>query len=62
LPLTFWFSHQYPICSPLLPHSCYMPRPSHPSWPDHSNYTWRRVQVMKLHIMQFSSYLFTLHV
>jgi hypothetical protein len=24
-----------------------MPRPSHPSWLDHSNYTWRRVQVMK---------------
>jgi hypothetical protein len=47
-------SHQYPICIPLLPHSCYMPRPSHPSWLDYSNYTWRRVQVMKLLIMQFS--------
>jgi hypothetical protein len=23
-------------------------------WPDHSNYTWRRVQIMKLLIMQFS--------
>jgi hypothetical protein len=34
------------------PHSCYMPCPS-PPWFDHSNYTWRRVQVMKL-IMQFS--------
>jgi hypothetical protein len=22
--------------------------PSHPPWLDHSNYTWRRVQVMKL--------------
>jgi hypothetical protein len=29
------------------PHSCYMPRPSHPFWLYHSNYTWRRVQVMK---------------
>jgi hypothetical protein len=29
-----------------------MPRPSHPSWLDCSNYTWRRVQVMK-----FLSYL-----
>jgi hypothetical protein len=29
------------------PHSCYMPRPSHPPWLDHSNYTWRRIQVMK---------------
>jgi hypothetical protein len=24
----FWLSHQYPICIPLLPHSCYMLRPS----------------------------------
>jgi hypothetical protein len=31
-----------------LPHSCYIPRRSHPSWLDHCNYTWRRVQVMKL--------------
>jgi hypothetical protein len=22
-------SHQYPICTPLLPHSCYMSSPSH---------------------------------
>jgi hypothetical protein len=36
------------------PPSCYMPSPSHPPWLDHSNYTWRRVQVMKLLIMQFS--------
>jgi hypothetical protein len=30
---------------------------SHPPWLDHSNYTWRRVQVMKLLIMQLSSSL-----
>jgi hypothetical protein len=24
-----------------------MPCPSHPSWLVHSNYTWRRVQVIK---------------
>jgi hypothetical protein len=35
------------------PHSCYMPCPSQPPWLDLSNYTWRRVQVMKLLIMQF---------
>jgi hypothetical protein len=29
--LSIWLSHRYPICIPLLPHSCYMPRPSHPS-------------------------------
>jgi hypothetical protein len=33
---------------------CYMSFPSHPPWFDHSNYTWRSVQVMKLLIMQFS--------
>jgi hypothetical protein len=33
---------------------CYMPCPSHPPLLDRSNYTWRRVQVMKLPIMQFS--------
>jgi hypothetical protein len=25
-----------------------MPCLSHPPWFDHSNYTWRRIQVMKL--------------
>jgi hypothetical protein len=53
-PLFFWVSHKYTICIPILPHSCYMPCPSHPPWLDHSNYTWRRVQPMKLLIMQFS--------
>jgi hypothetical protein len=27
--------------------------PSHPPWLDHSNYTWRTVQVMKLLIVHF---------
>jgi hypothetical protein len=36
------------------PHSCYMSCPSHLPRLDHSNYTWRWVQVMKLLIMQFS--------
>jgi hypothetical protein len=35
-------------------YSWYMPCPSHPPWLDHSNYTWWRVQVMKLLIMQLS--------
>jgi hypothetical protein len=34
--------------------SGYMTCPPHPPWLDHSNYTWRRVQIMKLLIMQFS--------
>jgi hypothetical protein len=52
--LSFWLSHQYSTSIPLLPYSCYMPRQSNPSWLDHSNYTWRRVQVMKLLVMQVS--------
>jgi hypothetical protein len=36
------------------PHLCYMSCPSDLPWFDHSNYTWRRVQVMKFLIMQFS--------
>jgi hypothetical protein len=31
-----------------------MPCPSHPPWLDHSNYTWRALQVMKFLIMHFS--------
>jgi hypothetical protein len=53
--LSFWLSHQYPICI-RLPHSCYMPCPSHSPSLDHSNYTWRRVQVMKLEITLFEIY------
>jgi hypothetical protein len=51
--LSFWLSHQYPIRIPCLPHSCYMPCPSHPPWLDQPNYVWQGVQVMKLLIMQF---------
>jgi hypothetical protein len=29
-----------------------MPCPAHPFWLDHYTYTWRRVQLMKLLIMQ----------
>jgi hypothetical protein len=43
----FWLSHQYPICIPRLPHSCYMPCPSHPPWLDHSNCVWRGVQSVR---------------
>jgi hypothetical protein len=28
--LSFWLSHQYPICILLITHSCYMPWSSHP--------------------------------
>jgi hypothetical protein len=36
------------------PHSGYMPRPLRPPWLDFSNYTWRRVKITKLLVMQFS--------
>jgi hypothetical protein len=41
---------------PSSPHSCYMPRPSHSLRLDYSNYTWRRVQITKLLVMQFSPF------
>jgi hypothetical protein len=40
---------------PLLPHSCYMPCPSHPPWLDYSNCTWRRVQIMTLLVLYRST-------
>jgi hypothetical protein len=55
--LSYWLSHQNPIRIPLRHNSCYMPCPLHPPWLDDSNYTWRRVQVMKLLIMQFSKWI-----
>jgi hypothetical protein len=48
---SFRLPHQHHICIPTLPNLCYVPCPSHPPWLEYSNYTWRRVQVMKLFIM-----------
>jgi hypothetical protein len=42
------FPTKYLTRVPLLPHLCYMPCLSHRPWLDHSNYTWRRVHVMKV--------------
>jgi hypothetical protein len=39
---------------PLLPHSCHMSRPPYPPRLYNSNYTWRRVEIMKLLVMQLS--------
>jgi hypothetical protein len=47
------FPHQYPMCIPLLLHSCYMPYPSHHPLLGHSNYMWRRVHAMKFLRMLF---------
>jgi hypothetical protein len=35
-------------------HACFIPCSSRPPWLHHSNYIWRKVQFMKLLIMQFS--------
>jgi hypothetical protein len=40
-------------------HSCYMLHPFHSPWLDHFDYTWLRVQVTKLLVMQFSHPAFT---
>jgi hypothetical protein len=46
-------SHKNPIFIPHFIYWCYAPSPSLPPWLQLSNYTRRRVQVMKLLIMQF---------
>jgi hypothetical protein len=43
------------------PHSCYVPRQSHPSRLNRLNYTWWRVQIVELLIMQSFSTLPSLH-
>jgi len=48
------FLHQTPVCNSLLPHTCYMPRPSHSSWFDHPNDVWWGVQIVKLLILYVS--------
>jgi hypothetical protein len=36
------------------PHTCYIPCTSYRPWFNHSNYTWRKLQAMKLINMMFS--------
>jgi hypothetical protein len=45
--LSFWLSHQYPICIPLLPHSCSIPRPSHPSSLRYFLYLWMKTPLWR---------------
>jgi hypothetical protein len=52
-PLSFRFS-DWDVCILHVPHSSYMPRPSHPPSFDHPN-IWRRIQIMKFFIMLFPS-------
>jgi hypothetical protein len=57
----FLLSHQYPIYIALLPHSSHIPCPSHPPRLDHSNYTWRRVQAIKLRLHHFNPAFYCRH-
>ena len=52
--LSLRFPHQNPVYSSPLPHTRYMPRQSHSSRFDHRNDIWWAIQIIKLHIMQFS--------
>ena len=45
-PLSCRFPHQSPVCISPLPHTCYMPHPSHSSRFDHPNNIWWAVQIM----------------
>ena len=44
-------SHQIPVCTSPLPHTCYIPHPPHSSRFDHPNTSGRGVQIIKLLIM-----------
>jgi hypothetical protein len=62
-PLSLSFPYQNPVCTSPLPQSCYIARSSHSFSFDHPNNIWWGVQIIKLHIMQFSPlscYLFLL--
>ena len=39
------FPHQNPVCTPPLPHMCYMPHPSYSSLFDHPNNIWWRLHI-----------------
>ena len=51
LSLSLRFSHQHPLYDSHLPHTRYMPRPSHSSWFYHPNNIGWGVQIIKLLIM-----------
>jgi hypothetical protein len=55
---SFSFLTKILLCIPHLRFAaCYMPCPSHPSWLNHSNYIWRREQIIELLCTMFSHFL-----
>ena len=53
--LSLRFSHQNPVYGFPLPHTRYMPRPSHSSRFDHPNNIWWAVQIVKLLIGSYKT-------
>jgi hypothetical protein len=51
--LPFSFIDLNSVCISHLYHKSYTPCPSHPTWFNHLNNIWRRVQIMMLFIMKF---------
>ena len=47
------FPHQNPVYTSAVPHTCYMPRPSHSSWFDHSSNNWWAVQIIRVLLFSF---------
>jgi hypothetical protein len=52
LSLSFWLSHQNPVCIALLSHACYTPYPPHHPWLDILIISLQKVLVMMLIITQ----------
>jgi len=46
--LSLRFTHQHPVYNSPFPKMCYMPRPAHSAWFDHSNNIWWGVQIITL--------------
>jgi len=58
--LSLRFSHQNPVCTSPLPHTCYVPRLSHSSCCDCPNNIWTafNIRAIKCHLAQKITFLF----
>jgi hypothetical protein len=52
--LSLPFLHLKLVCISSFSHMCYMPRSCYFSWFDHPNNIWEGVQIMYIHVMQYS--------
>ena len=53
--LSLTFPHQNPVYTSPLPHTCYMPRPSHSPRFDHPSNIWCGCRTLSPHYLAFSS-------